>query len=150
MTKFFKPFATISFVCTFLGATAPQSSAIGGWETAQIMLSKTLRENNQVHQRQQTEAKNSKIGESNKSIENARGTSSDSTSYDLDDDHTEKKKRHVSEVTMTANDANQKKKIVSPSSGISPAFVARGRKDSLTLDEKDLERISFVARSPFL
>ncbi len=145
-----KSFNLIALVCTLLGILSPSSSAIGGWETAQIMLSKTLREHNQVQQREKTVAKNAKIGESNKSIESALDASSDSLSYDLEDDCSEKKKRHVSEVTMTANDANKKKLIVSPSLGISPAFLVRGRKDSLTLDEKDLERISFVARSPFL
>ena len=60
------------------------------------------------------------------------------------------KKRHVSEVTMTS----LKQSSSTPSRPVAtarPAFVPRGRRGGLKLDEKDLQTITFVGRSnPFL
>ena len=66
-----------------------------------------------------------------------------------DGDHPSKK-RHVSEVTMTS----LKRSSSTPSRPLAtanPAFVPRGRRGGMKLDEKDMQTITFVGRSnPFL
>lgn len=147
------------------------ASAIGGWETGHLFFSKSFREYGQAHQNEHSHGTDSN---QERRIHPMSGeddiNDEDSSSATTNDNRkNNKKKRHVSEVTMTStpaatgdrtvvkNMSNKKQQqqvivVGSPtSSTVSPAFVGKSRRAaSMTLDEKDLERISFVGRSPFL
>jgi len=121
---------------TFL---AHPTAAIGGWETIHLVWSRLSGE------RAQDESSKSSSTPQVAPIPNG-GAHNDAD----DKEDGAPKKRHVSEVTMTSLRKNSSVSSP-PSTAVSPAFVPRGRRGGLKLDEKDMQTITFVGRTnPFL
>lgn len=124
-----------------LAFLAHPTTAIGGWQTLQIFWSRLSGE------RAQSQLSKPSSSSSNPQVSPIpNGGAVDEDKEDGDSS----KKRHVSEVTMTS----LKRSSSTPSRPLTtanPAFVPRGRRGGMKLDEKDMQTITFVGRSnPFL
>mmetsp|Transcript_23925 Transcript_23925/g.39448 ORF Transcript_23925/g.39448 Transcript_23925/m.39448 type:complete len:150 (-) Transcript_23925:190-639(-) len=121
-----------------LAFLAHPTAAIGGWETIHLFWSRLSGE------RAQNESSKQSSVPQVAPIPNGGDT-------DDKEEEGAPKKRHVSEVTMTS--LKKRSSSLSPhsSTSVSPAFVPRGRRGGLKLDDKDLQTITFVGRTnPFL
>mmetsp|Transcript_7315 Transcript_7315/g.10821 ORF Transcript_7315/g.10821 Transcript_7315/m.10821 type:complete len:152 (+) Transcript_7315:163-618(+) len=123
-----------------LAFLADPAAAIGGWETIHLVWSRLSGERAQNQSSKPS------------SIPQVAPIPNGGAHHDADDKEEDgaPKKRHVSEVTMTSL---KKSSSSSPRSStpVSPAFVPRGRRGGLKLDDKDLQTITFVGRTnPFL
>ena len=124
-----------------LAFLADPTAAIGGWETIHLVWSRLSGERAQ--------------NESSKpsSIPQVAPIPNGGAHHDADDNKEggAPKKRHVSEVTMTSLKKSSSSSPRSSTTSVSPAFVPRGRRGGLKLDDKDLQTITFVGRTnPFL
>lgn len=121
---------------------AHPTTAIGGWQTLQIFWSRLSGE------RAQSQLSKPSSSSSNPQVSPIPNGGAVDTEDKEDGDSS--KKRHVSEVTMTS----LKRSSSTPSRPLTtanPAFVPRGRRGGMKLDEKDMQTITFVGRSnPFL
>ncbi|KAL7542178.1 hypothetical protein ACHAXR_011596 [Thalassiosira sp. AJA248-18] len=137
-------FAMILALVQLLSMAHP-ASAIGGWETWHILFSRLSGERSQTEQEKSGSRKISPVP-------NGGG---DSSSGKKEDGGASNKKKHVGEVTMTSASSSPE---ASSSSSCSlkdettgPAFIPRGRRGGMCLDENDICTITFVGRSnPFL
>lgn len=125
-----------------LAFLAHPTTAIGGWQTLQIFWSRLSGE------RAQSQLSKPSSSSSNPQVSPIpNGGAVDAEDKEGGDSS---KKRHVSEVTMTS----LKRSSSTPSRPLTtanPAFVPRGRRGGMKLDEKDMQTITFVGRSnPFL
>ena len=125
-----------------LAFLAHPTTAIGGWQTLQIFWSRLSgeRAQSQLSKPSSSSSSNPQVSP----IPNGGAVDEDKEGGDSS------KKRHVSEVTMTS----LKRSSSTPSRPLTtanPAFVPRGRRGGMKLDEKDMQTITFVGRSnPFL
>jgi len=126
-----------------LAFLAHPTTAIGGWQTLQIFWSRLSGE------RAQSQLSKPSSSSSNPQVSPIPNGGAVDAEDKEDGDHPSKK-RHVSEVTMTS----LKRSSSTPSRPLTtanPAFVPRGRRGGMKLDEKDMQTITFVGRSnPFL
>jgi hypothetical protein len=126
-----------------LAFLAHPAAAIGGWETIHLVWSRLSGE--------RAQNKSSKSS----SIPQVAPILNGGAHNDADDNKEDgaPKKRHVSEVTMTSlkKGGSSPSPATRSSTPVGPAFVPRGRRGGLKLDEKDLQTITFVGRTnPFL
>mmetsp|Transcript_37894 Transcript_37894/g.81815 ORF Transcript_37894/g.81815 Transcript_37894/m.81815 type:complete len:178 (+) Transcript_37894:112-645(+) len=159
----------LAYLCLLqlLSLTRSPASAIGGWEPIHILFSRLNNERSQSEQQHQLSASSS----SSSSHVSGRKTAEeriapvpsgggDSSSYSQGKEEEgggSSKKRHVGEVTMTSTMTTTSSSSSSSDSNhvadeeTVPAFVPRGRRGGIQLDENDLRTITFVGNSnPFL
>jgi hypothetical protein len=122
-------------VLVHLAFLAHPTAAIGGWETIHIFWRRLSGE------RAQNESSRSP---SNPKVAPLSGGVVESEDKD---NGASSKKRHVGEVTMISSE-NSSSSSCRPT--MASAALPRGRRGGLKLDEKDLQTITFVGRSPFL
>ena len=128
-----------------LAFLAHPTTAIGGWQTLQIFWSRLSGERAQSQL-----SKPSSSSSSNPQVSPIPNGGAVDTEDKEDGDHPSKK-RHVSEVTMTSLKRSSSTPSRSLVATANPAFVPRGRRGGMKLDEKDMQTITFVGRSnPFL
>lgn len=125
-----------------LAFLAHPTTAIGGWQTLQIFWSRLSGE--------RAQSQLSKPSSSNPQVSPIPNGGAVDTDDKEDGDHPSKK-RHVSEVTMTSLKRSSSTPSRPLTTAANPAFVPRGRRGGMKLDEKDMQTITFVGRSnPFL
>lgn len=125
---------------------ATPTTAIGGWETIHLVWSRLSGE------RAQNESSKPSSVPQVAPVPNGGDTTGDDNN---DEEGAAPKKRHVSEVTMTSlkkrSSSSSSSSSFHSSTSVRPAFVPRGRRGGLKLDDKDLQTITFVGRTnPFL
>jgi len=134
-------FIRLVAICAILLISSIQSvSGIGGWETIHILLGRV---------RGQT-----KVDEQKSPVSPPRGGGG---AKKQDDGSEPTKKKHVGEVKMTSDKLPSSSSVASKSSSSGldnkpgPAFVPRGRRGGVNLDDNDIKMVTFVGNSnPFL
>ena len=127
-----------------LAFLATPTTAIGGWETIHLVWSRLSGE------RAQNESSKPSSVPQVAPVPNGGDTTGDDNN---EEEGGAPKKRHVSEVTMTSlkKRSSSSSSSFHSSTSVRPAFVPRGRRGGLKLDDKDLQTITFVGRTnPFL
>ncbi|KAL9188100.1 hypothetical protein ACHAXT_006478 [Thalassiosira profunda] len=130
-------------ILLLLAALVRPASAIGGWDPIHNIMARLS------GQRAKSEESNPPRG--NKSPQERIAPVPNGGSSDKKDEGAGGggAKRHVGEVTMTKGKSQTSSRDAAEETG--PAFIPRGRRGGLHLDENDLRTITFVGRSnPFL